>query len=81
MESIPSRDVLMTGSVIGNGLYWLVSVIRSVCVSNLQQIRYNWWAVASVPLIKFLHSQGLAKKPYLMKTLRLTVLLQQPTCT
>ena len=43
--------------------------------------QYNWWAVTSLLIIEFFGSQLVAKKPYLMKTLGLTVILQQPTFT
>ena len=43
--------------------------------------RYNWRGVTSVLIIKFLGSHLVAKKPYLMKTLRLTLTLQQPIFT
>ena len=60
-----TRDVPIIGSAISNSLY----------------IRYNWWAVTSLMIIKFLGSHLVAKKPYLIKTLRFTLILQQPTYT
>ena len=80
MIPLYGRDVLIIGSAINNANFF-ISVIRLVCLSNLQQIRYNWRAATSLLIIKSVGGQLVAKKPYLIKTLRLTLLLQQPTVT
>ena len=81
---IKTRDVPIIGLAISNSLYqnifsyqlsdWFVH-------QTLPQIRYKWWAVTSLLIIKFLGCQLVAKEPYHMNTLRLTLTLQQPTVT
>ena len=67
---VATRDVPIIRSAIDNSLIsanFFVSVIRLVCLSNLQQNIYNWRAVTSLLMVKFLAIQFVAKKPYFMK--------------